>query len=230
VLGIWQINRLFQDNHTQDNLRKIEKKNIDKVMDTLNSENEPLVIALNNNSSDLEKELEGTIKIDKIINENSRSGKSAEIKSALPTSKYGEIYIKCYPWANVHLNNKYVETTPLSKNINAETGSYLLTLTHPDFPKYSDSIKISSEEVLFVEVNLDTLFGLLECKVYPWAELYIDEISLGITPLESPLKLNEGTYKLTLKNPKYAKMESQIDIRKSDTLRINFNLAARTIN
>jgi eukaryotic-like serine/threonine-protein kinase len=142
----------------------------------------------------------------------------------------GELYIKCYPWAKVYLNNNFIETTPLTKNISAKSGNYLLTLIHPDYPNYFDSIKITADELVFVEVNLDTLLGYLDCQVYPWSEIYIDGEKKGVTPLDIPIRLNEGDYKLTLKNPLYDSIESTISIRRHDTLRRKFNMTEYTLN
>jgi serine/threonine-protein kinase len=136
----------------------------------------------------------------------------------------GELFVKCFPWAKIYLNNNYLETTPLSKNLELAAGSYLLTLVHPDYPKYSDSVIISKEKLSFIEVNLDTLFGFLECQVYPWGDLFINGEKKGTTPLENSIKLCEGTYKLELKNPKFSGVQLPIKISRNDTLRIRINM------
>ena len=86
----------------------------------------------------------------------------------------------------------------LSKNINTKTGEYLLTLIHPDYPKYSENINITKEKLKFVEVNLDTLFGYFQCQVFPWSEIIINGEKKGVTPLQNPIRLNEGKYNLVL--------------------------------
>ncbi|MBK7105396.1 MAG: serine/threonine protein kinase [Ignavibacteriae bacterium] len=137
---------------------------------------------------------------------------------------FGELFIKCYPWAKVYLDNKFIETTPLEKNITTKSGNYLLTLVHPDYPKYSDSIKINPKKLTFIEINLDTLFGYFDCQIYPWGEIYLNGEKKGITPLEFPIKLIEGNYKLTLKNPQFSDIETIIKIVKNDTLEMKFNM------
>ncbi len=125
-------------------------------------------------------------------NKNDNKVKTNDLNSSKkekPNIKFGELYIKCYPWAKVYLNDKFIETTPLTKNITTKTGKYLLTLVHPNYPKYLDSIKITENKLSFVEVNLDTLFGYFYCQVYPWSEIYIDGIQKGVTPLRNPIKL-----------------------------------------
>ena len=140
--------------------------------------------------------------------------------------KNGELFVKCFPWAKIYLDDKYLETTPLSENIELSAGNYLLTLMHPDYPNHSDSIIVEGGKLSFIEVNLDTLFGYFECQVYPWGELFINGEKKGTTPLNNPIKLFEGTYELELKNPKYENLKHPIKITKNDTLKMRFNLEA----
>jgi len=184
-------------------------KDIDSVQITNNEQDEDLT----------SKEKMEVVPETKIHANFSRVSENANIKTEI-----GELYIKCYPWAKVYLNNKYIETTPLTENITTNTGNYLLTLTHPDYPKYSDSIMILTNELKFIEVNLDTLFGYFDCKVFPWGEVYIDEKKKGLTPLQYPIKLDEGKYRLKLINPQYENIETTIDIMRNDTLRMKFNM------
>ncbi|MFZ1292488.1 MAG: serine/threonine-protein kinase [Melioribacteraceae bacterium] len=155
---------------------------------------------------------------------NFNENKISEVNLEPDENSIGELYVKCYPWAKVYLNNKFIETTPLTKNISTKSGNYLLTLIHPDYPKFSDSVKITNEKLTFIEVNLDTLFGYFDCQIYPWGEIYINGEKKGVTPLQFPIKLFEGNYKLTLKNPQFSNIETTIKVSKNDTLIMKFNM------
>lgn len=167
-----------------------------------------------------------------IVNKENQKNKPVPIDKIKNTKEisFGELYIKCYPWAKIFINNQFIETTPLQKNINLKEGSHLLTLVHPDYPKYSDSIKILPDKLNFVEINLDTLFGYLDCQVYPWGELFVNGKSRGITPFEEPIRLSEGKYLLELKNPKYGSIKNEINIKKKDTLKLRFNMLQNSKN
>jgi serine/threonine-protein kinase len=151
-------------------------------------------------------------------------------KSTVSVSKFGELQVKCYPWAEVFLNDEFIETTPLSESITKKTGKYQLTLVHPDYPKYSDSIKISEDRLTFIEVNLDTLFGYFYCQVFPWGEVYVDGEIKGVTPLQFPIPLEEGKHKLTLRNPKHDSYSTEINIVKGDTLKLKINMTELSSN
>jgi hypothetical protein len=74
-------------------------------------------------------------------------------------------------------------------------------------------------------MNLDTLFGYLFCELHPWGEVYVDNTYLAQTPMEEAYPLLPGTHKLTLRNPQATEFETEVSIRKGDTLvfRYNFN-------
>ena len=165
-----------------------------------------------------------TVKIDEIPQSTVSENNTSQPITNKTLTEEGELFIKCFPWAKIYLNNEYIETTPLSKNIGLKTGKYLLTLVHPDYPNYSDSISISDANLSFIEVNLDTLFGYFECQVYPWGDLFINGEKKGTTPLTNSIKLVEGTYQLELKNPKYESVKLPINISRKDTLRMRFNM------
>jgi eukaryotic-like serine/threonine-protein kinase len=231
ILVLWSLYIIFEPKtHNQRN----EEKTVDKIengRDTVLSK----ITSVDSPIEDEEQSQNELLVVNQLDEDILKRTVTESNGSLISTSKgknieLGELYIKCYPWAKVYLDNKFIETTPLAKNISAKSGNYLLTLIHPDYPKYSDSIKITADEISFVEVNLDTLFGYLECQVYPWSEIYIDGEKKGVTPLDIPIRLNEGKYKLTLKNPLYDSIESTISIRRNDTLRRKFNMTEYTLN
>jgi serine/threonine protein kinase len=193
------------------NNKKVESKNENDSSDSTNLAIKPL----NNKMS--------------LTNENLTEDIN-KAKTITPISTFGELQVKCYPWAEVFLNDEFIETTPISKPIIKKSGVYQLTLVHPDYPKYSDSIKISEDRLTFFEVNLDTLFGYLYCQVFPWAEVYVNGEKKGITPLQFPIPLEEGKHKLTLKNPKHDSYSTEINIIKGDTLKLKFNMKELSLN
>ncbi len=60
---------------------------------------------------------------------------------------------------------------------------------------------------------------------FPWAEIYIDGNSVGVTPLEKPLKLAYGKHKLSIVNSYYPRLEREILISDSSPDEYKINLA-----
>ncbi len=87
---------------------------------------------------------------------------------------YGELFVEANPWADVYINNRKIDTTPLQQNIQLNTGKYELKLVHPDFPPYFKTIEIQQSKVQTIRVNFFEKVGYLDCKVFPWGEIFID--------------------------------------------------------
>ena len=150
-------------------------------------------------------------------NQNNEELMEADKKEA----GYGSLIIDCLPWAEVYINSKKIGTTPLSNPISLKEGVHNLELMHPEMPDYKTEFTIESDEIRFIKVNLDTLHGYLNCNVFPWGKIYINDKFKTETPLTEPIKLIPGEYKLTIEHPDYSPFKKNITIEKKDTLVIN---------
>jgi serine/threonine-protein kinase len=139
------------------------------------------------------------------------------------TALAGELLIHCLPWADVYVNGNKIDTTPLKEAILLQAGGYTLKLSHPQYPAYSREITILPEKQLNISVDLDTLFGYMDCKIYPWGEIQVDGETKGQTPLNSPIILTPGRHLLTIVNPQYDKFEETINIIRGDTFQYKLN-------
>ncbi len=135
----------------------------------------------------------------------------------------GQLFIECLPWADVYIDNKKIDTTPLSKNINLKSGIHELRLVHPDFPAYNRRIRIKSNMVDSISINFNNLVGHLECKINPWGNIYINRKLYGTTPLREPLALLPGNYHIIITNPNYGKVDTTIKINAKETVEYIYN-------
>jgi serine/threonine-protein kinase len=152
--------------------------------------------------------------------EGLRNEPNGEGKTNVAEQQWGELFVECLPWANIFVDSQLIETTPLNKNIVLSAGEHQILLTHPDFPTYTRTISIMPARVSSIKIHLDTLFGFLECNVFPWGEVYIDGKFFGHTPLNRPLKLFPGDHTLTFRNPKFPPTHQKIVVLQNDTLKI----------
>ena len=135
----------------------------------------------------------------------------------------GTLDIECFPWADVYIDSRKIDTTPLEAPLQLDPGKYKLKLVHPEYPVYESEITISSDKTSGLKVNLETLFGYAVFNIFPWAEVILNDSSYGHTPFNAPLKLIPGEYFLVLKNPAFAERNESIEIQKDDTVTINYN-------
>ena len=165
------------------------------------------------------------IPVDSVVNVQADVPKQKiERKSNTDKITHGRLFIECRPWADVYIDGKKVDQTPLKNNyLTLKSGKHTLKLVHPNYPPYEKKINITTDKLESVSVNFNDLLGFLNCNIYPWGEVFINGESRGITPL-SAIALFPATYKLTIKNPKYGEVDDQVVISAKDTLNYKIHL------
>ncbi len=61
-------------------------------------------------------------------------------------SKDGFLMVQAVPWADIYLNDSYLETTPLNKPIRIEAGQHILRLANPGYQAIIDTVHIQPGE------------------------------------------------------------------------------------
>ena len=145
-------------------------------------------------------------------------------KTNFDKTNQGKLFIECQPWADVYIDGKKVDTTPIKDNyLTLKSGAHILKLIHPTFPPYEKKIYITSDNLESISVNFYEIIGFLNCLVNPWGEISINDQSKGVTPLRNPIALFPGKYNINIKNPKYGEIQDQIIISAKDTLNYKLN-------
>jgi len=214
-----------------DTPKEIEKlkAGIQKTDSNISEKMNVIVDTIKNDTTQISQNRSDNLKID-----NSKAGIENKVESN-KTEKInviGELFVECLPWAEIYINDQKFETTPLKKNIELLEGKYELRLVHPDYPAFSDSIIIFPTELTSFNVNLDSLFGFLDCKVFPWGKIYLDNVYIGETPIVKPIILKPKKYLVEIRNPQFNTIKKNITIIKGDTLKLvqNFNSMIKKIN
>jgi serine/threonine-protein kinase len=159
------------------------------------------------------------------VNELKESTNDSNLKNDAGTEiSSGRLFVEVNPWAEVFLDNKKVDTTPLKNYIRLEQGEHELKLIHPDYPPYVSMVNIEPDEIKNIKINFSDYVGYLDCKIYPWGDIYINGGYKTTTPVREPIPLSPGKYTLLIKNPGFNDIEKQIIITAKETisLRLNF--------
>jgi serine/threonine protein kinase len=151
---------------------------------------------------------------------NSENVQNNNSDSLLP----GKLFVEVKPYADVYIDNKKVDTTPLDDYIQLDPGKHILKLVHPDYPPYIRRINISNDKIESVKINFQQLTGSLDCKVQPWGEVFIDGKHVGTTPLREPINLYPGSYNVEITNKQYADtLKKMVKIDAKDTTEVTFS-------
>ncbi len=165
--------------------------------------------------------MESTERINEIENISDLREQLSESSTSI---SFGNLFVECIPWAHIYLDDRRLETTPISEAIDLRAGKYNIKLVHPDFPEYHQLVEIKPNQTTNIIINLDTLHGYFTCDVFPWGDVYLDDNFLGQTPFGEPIKLAPGSHIITIKNPNFPELVESIKITKRDTLILRYNL------
>ncbi len=133
----------------------------------------------------------------------------------LPTAR---LFVKCTPWANIYIDGKMVDTTPLSEALTIPAGFHTLALKNPEMPAlqiFRRELQLSANTIDTLIVNLNsqnTGIGYLDLHVSPWAKVFVNGEYREDTPLQKPLVLSPGKYEIRLENPGYQTWRDSIKI------------------
>ncbi|RLD09444.1 hypothetical protein DRI50_12165 [candidate division KSB1 bacterium] len=161
--------------------------------------------------------------------ERTKSGervrKSTVANPVASPAKAGELWIECQPWARVTIDSVLTVTTPLKKSIALKAGRHRLVLRHPAYPEFRTTVQVKGGEKNLVKFKLDTLFGYLDCQVFPWGKIFVDGKLVDVSPLKKPVPLAPGRHVLVVENPQFPKYSAKIDIAQKDTthVRVHFS-------
>jgi len=149
--------------------------------------------------------------------ETNNDSNDSSIKSELP----GALKIVTKQWANIFVDGVAYGSSPLQDPIELSPGAHRVMLNNDEFPTpVFIPIEIESGKDLDMQVDLTTHFATVRIlSVKPWAEVYIDDVSYGMTPRARPIFLAFGAHTLELRNPGYPTWREEFELSSSEPAR-----------
>lgn len=117
------------------------------------------------------------------------------------TAAVSSIRITCLPFAYAILDGDTLGTVDMLPALfQTQSGERLLTLANPRFPLFHRRLQLAAAETLDLQLSLWETVARLTLHVKPWAEVFIDDVSYGKTPLDEII-LAPGVHQLRLEHP-----------------------------
>lgn len=155
-------------------------------------------------------------------------------KTTTPIAKStGYLKITCEPWAYLIFGNPSQNVTlPLSTPIELPSGTQLIVLDHPDFPRIEKQIDIKQNDTLRFHINLWNEVAKVQIGiVVPWADVFVNGKKIGTTPLPHPIAVESGLVEVRLVHPTMGEKEFTFQLNKSEsTPKIHWNFDKQHAN
>jgi len=130
----------------------------------------------------------------------------------------GWLNISTRPWATVIIDNETIGNTPLTSAVELSPGEHQLVLVNDQFPTpVVESISIEPGSEKKISIDLWSYFAVINIRsVKPWAEIFIDKVLYGETPLAKPIILPPGRHEIELRNPDCQTWRKTVNINRGD--------------
>ncbi len=151
--------------------------------------------------------------------------KPEEDRKPPPSPRKGWIRVKVEPWAEIYIDGRYRGDAAPSLRVQLKRGSHSLECRNSKYRTYSEVIRITPGELSTRTVILEKLTGRIMISTAPGAQILVDGVSVGVTPLRKPLKLEAGDHLVTVKKPGFNVWNNQINVTADESISLNITLS-----
>ncbi len=136
----------------------------------------------------------------------------------------GYLLLTARPWAELYVDGRFIDRTPLPAPVRLAAGEHELLLRHPNRREYARTVSIEPAETVRVDVTMPEAFGQLLLTVSPWARAYIDGVDLGVSPFGDPFTLSIGEHELRLVGADGRERRETVIIREGQTTELQVTM------
>ena len=148
----------------------------------------------------------------------------ARPEKTVETVKSGWLNVTSEPPAEVYVDGVYRGDTPLPR-MELVSGRHALECRSPKHDTYLETVSISTGELSSRNIVLQRLAGRLSLSTIEGAEVYLDGVLVGVTPLAGPLELDAGNHQLTVKKAGYHVWNNAVLIEARQILPLKITLS-----
>jgi len=146
---------------------------------------------------------------------------------AAPSAREGWLSINARPNAEIYTDGVYTGDTPPALSLKLKAGQHRIECRHPRYRTYTEHIKIVAGELSRRDVTLEKLKGIVSLATQEGAELYVDGVLFGITPIMKPIELDAGPHMVTLQKVGFFTWSSEITVEPEKVLPLKITLSPR---
>ena len=146
------------------------------------------------------------------------SGEAEEVE------KTGWLSVTSEPAADIYIDDRFIGDTP-RRRVEILSGRHTLKCLSPNHESYVEDINISAGELSSRSIIMTKLVGRISLSTIEGAEVYLDGVFVGPTPLKDSIEVEAGRHQLTVKKAGYHVWNNSvaIDARQVLTLKITLS-------
>ena len=137
----------------------------------------------------------------------------------------GDLLLTSTPWAKVTVDDRPVGESPLANPLRLAVGAHTVVFTNPSFEPIVKSVDVKAGGRIAVVGDFMERAGFLQCRVSPWAEVFVDEQHRDTTPLTRPIVLSAGAHRIRFHHSAFRDIVRDVTIPVKDTLTLNITFS-----
>ncbi|MEJ2719578.1 MAG: protein kinase [bacterium] len=138
--------------------------------------------------------------------------------------RLGWLAVSSEPPAEVYIDGLYIGDTPATR-VEVTAGSHTLECRAPMHEPYRETIRIVTGELSSRNIVLARLVGRVSLSTIEGAEVFVDGVLKGTTPLAGPIELFVGRHQITVKKAGYHVWNNEISLDADQLLPLKITLS-----
>ncbi|MCX7835794.1 MAG: serine/threonine protein kinase [bacterium] len=139
----------------------------------------------------------------------------------------GYLKVNCEPWAYLRYGDPRKEVLlPIASTLEIPSGNQTLEFYHPEFPIIRKMVNVPKNDTARIFINLWDEVSLVRIGlVEPWADVFINQKNVGVTPFSKPIPVQPGPIEIKLVHPTFGMKTFQFNLMKGQstpTIQWNF--------
>jgi Protein kinase domain/PEGA domain len=153
------------------------------------------------------------------------AGSSAGSGESHAAEKTGWLSVTSEPIAEMYVDGAYIGDTPRHR-LELSRGPHTLECRSPNHEPYVETLNISTDEISSRDIVLTKLAGRISLLTNEGAEVYLDGVFLGPTPLREPIEVEAGRHQFTVKKAGFHVWNNSVVVDARETLTLKITLSA----
>jgi predicted Ser/Thr protein kinase len=149
---------------------------------------------------------------------------SADSGKTHAVEKTGWLSVTTEPAADVYVDGRFIGDTPRYR-VELLSGSHTLECLSPNHEPYIEELNIATGELSSRNIVMAKLVGEISLSTIEGAEVYLDEVFVGSTPLREPIEVEAGRHQLTVKKAGYHVWNNSVAVDSRQTLTLKITLS-----
>jgi hypothetical protein len=158
--------------------------------------------------------------------DNTATTTQATVKTVKPPER-GWLSITAKPGAEIYVDGIYKGDTPPPMSLELSSGEHKVECKYPRYETYTEVVKIITGELSRRNVTLKQLKGMISLATQEGAELYVDGVLIGITPIMKPIEVGVGPHVLAIKKEGFYVWSSEVTVEPKKVLPLRITLSPR---